>query len=380
MVLFLELPTELRQQIISETLPSEYCPTVPCPAHIISLLLACRQLHLDTLRMVEAWSPKVIIRDPEALDKLSRLYTQRRKFKLRTLTLQIFAMANIDDLKRWVGTYRCHALLESWSKCVGHLPGRGGVSEVIIDLTLVPQWVLQKRTDWVYPLIADRRVAVLFLAEHRPDVETLLRRLDTRYNNDRGHVEQHDLPLVAISMGGWLGWRSKPSIKTIVANAQQNTAMRWKPQFVGIYIHESDVPTAYSLLKISQDWGVKLAHARPTMAFSLAGTVRPEVDFSDLNPVKWSTQSKTEFYQSTIEDAPGTLADLKRLLAFALENQREPSGRDLDFESGASDRRRLIHLLCVDLRLHSMSADDDVGRYVRVFGTLNRTRAVIFGR
>lgn len=370
MAWFLEIPTEIRQQIIYGTFPSEFCPTVPCPAHMLGLLLACRQLHLDTSRVMEAcWSPKVTIRDPDATATISRLKT-RPKFKVRSLTLQVFALIGIDNLKSWVGG---DPQMESWSRCVSHLPRRG-VREVIVDLTLAPQWVLQKRPDWVNTLITDRRVGVLFLADQEHGIVTLLDRLDARYN--RGHAGRHNPPLVTISMGGWMGWRSIPSMERMITTTQQNTEMRCKPQFTGTYIMESDVPTPHSLLKVSRDWGVRDASTFLAWTSVAIPVNRAEADFSALNPVSWSSQTKSAFYKMTLQDAPGTLGDLKMLLAFAFENQQRapsPSDRYLDFHSAASERRRLIHDLCRDLKLKSESAGEGDERYVRVFGTLQRT-------
>lgn len=168
---------------------------------MLGLLLACKQLNADTWRMVEAWSPNLIIRDPAALDSLSDLDT-RCRFKLGKLSLLIFDSLNdigeqlnqnqeTATLLSYAGLCRSHALFEEWTTCVPHLPVQG-VSEVIIDLTLGHPC---RPGD-----MNGGSLATFFLSERQKDVVGLIGLLDVRYNRDS--AGQRRLPGVKLAIEG----------------------------------------------------------------------------------------------------------------------------------------------------------------------------------
>ncbi|RYP67546.1 hypothetical protein DL771_007196 [Monosporascus sp. 5C6A] len=224
-------------------------------------------------------------------------------------------------------------------------------------------WVLEKRPDWVTSLVTDRRSARIFLGEHHDEIVRLLQLLNQIYN--AGHAERLGLPLVAIDLSGRLGWHSRRCIDSIMAEARRRDEIRHKPHFVGTYVRESDNPEGLSLQRASERWGIKQGDWRTR--WTPIPKANSEINYSALNPMVWSSDSKTCFYRNAVLNESGTLEDLRKLLEYATERRHTSTGGYLAFDPAPNVRRRLIHSLCRDLGLDSTSIGEGVERYRHKF-------------
>lgn len=360
----LNLPAELRLVIVSLALPTELCLHGPCPAHVRGLLLACKTLHRDSSVAILKWSPLCLIRKPYSITRPLDPKT-RYRLKLDTLSLQIFSNVDLKDLKRptfYIGVGRSHRLFESWSRCITQSLIRG-VRKIIIDLTPVPQWILEKRPDWVVPLLNDRRVGPLFLSLQEQDVIGLIRLLNVVYN--RIYTPYYGPPYVAIEIGGLLGRRSMCCVENIITMACRSPHVLYKPSFVGGYV-SSSIPDTLSLKRISEKFCVRKGEGC-TRTNENSHIVEDKTSLYSSRP-QWSSKSSTLFYQNAQQDEVGTANDLFELLAFATGRRRELTAWEglLKFNPALKHRRMLIHSLCRDLGLGSKSIGEGAERHVRV--------------
>ncbi|KAH8666441.1 hypothetical protein BX600DRAFT_461784 [Xylariales sp. PMI_506] len=351
----LDLPAELRQYIILLSFTREIPVLERVPKYMFGLLWICRLLRADVIQTWRTWCPTYILRST-----IDILMLHRCNQTPRVLSFQIFSSVSISNLHSatlYEMTGRLGAALGQWTRRVAQLP-KYGIKSLVVDLTAVPQWVLEKRPDWVPSLIADRRSARSFLAAHQEGVVQLVERLNDHFNTRR----KGNLPPVPIAIGGQFGWRSEPVINSILEEATQKLPPETSISFVGSYHKDSDLPVGLSLQRISDVWGVG-----GTRRWGQRSRRNDMADFSVLGFVRWSSQCKTYYHENAVKDQAGTLQDLERVLMFAITQKRpEPQLADYDFDPAPPLRRKLIHNLCEVLEITTVSLGKDPDRFVKL--------------
>ncbi|CAN8097600.1 unnamed protein product [Discula destructiva] len=206
---FEDLPAELREQVVWFSLPEHIDLARPeFPPTILSLLLASKQIKNDVHRALQLLDLTVSITRPSDISKLRRL---TKLVQLTTIHLPIYYHSPIMQDKDKITMCGDRGLLDAWIPHIQDIPLAASVRTVILDLTPAPQWLLEKRPNWLASHLNDKRVAAQFIRDWVVPCALALLPL----------LRAACAPDIEIQVAGKFGKRSERHLISLMAQAQR---------------------------------------------------------------------------------------------------------------------------------------------------------------
>lgn len=153
MPILTDLPRELRQKILLETLRDEHLLTGDAlPKSVTTLLHVCREIRQDMPWVLKAWRPLRFLERPTDLTKSPSIKINGTRYtpRLGSVYISLFHHDASEDIYRF---YKDGAIMHrgpivlfpfklgQWPSAVPHLPL--GIDTIILDNTPAPIWMRQ---------------------------------------------------------------------------------------------------------------------------------------------------------------------------------------------------------------------------------------------
>lgn len=400
MALLTDLPAELRQHIIRlipGAMPAEVRLDHRWPDPVDELLVTCKLLRADAIRVMSTWSFDCLISRSAHIERLPHLIRAIRALgldnKVQRIRLLIWSLIEIKHIRdpsssRRLPGYPIERIVTNWIERLPKLP-RGDIKTVIVDATPLPQLMIEKRPQLVN---ANLRLyfTFMFLSSNQDAVSDIILHLRNHFNptvvkegEDEIDMaeEQPDLePLTRLVLGGHFGEQCRSTVEAIMDDSGiSNTAKQTDAgAFVGSFC-DSDMPANLSLHRLAQKCGIELDTGGRHGLFRLdvsgvkllkgaqTNEVEPDKDFSAMSPWAIGSASASAYYVNALDDEEWSRAVVLKLLTFAVNSRQNPgAASQLDFLPAPPTRRKLVHEVCHDLDLIHITVDGQFGKFVRV--------------
>lgn len=403
MALLLDLPAEIRQQII-RMIPGSVPDEIRLdqggwPDAIHQLFLTCKLLRADTIKLMRIWSFDCLIWRSRDIERLPRLILAMEKLglqnKVRKIRLLLWCKVRPASVRYcYAGSSKRWTVDQTAINWVARLPGipRGDIETVVVDASPLESRMHKTRSHLVNARLGAVNTSN-FVSKYRSDVADIIMHLTSHFHRRSfkdGFRELQDPPnppvlssLTRIVLGGQYGESCRSTVDCLVPDAGSPTLLagRGASAFVGSFCN-SQMPTHLSLHHLLQKCGIRLDLDRVTgyrtnvvldisgielLSASQENEIDPSKDFAALSPLLLSKYSASAYYVSALDHEENARLTVIRLLAFTLETrQSQDDARHFDFLPAPPARENLVIELCNDLGLSQSTIDGEFGKFIRV--------------
>lgn len=337
----LDLPTELRQRILSLALPDTASICKCFSRDVLRILRVNRRLRADACELLRLWSPIHYLSKPGQLQDGARLHSYSLNNELYAPEIQRICLDlwHYGDENRMTWTCYCvhhenwthPELIAGWSDAVPFLP-LDNVTEVYLDITPAPWYKREPHTHRIIanPWLKDNRMQN-FLSSHILDVTDLILKIHAHYNCR-----------LQVKLTGTLHTKSQSYINEL----RRRTSVEL--EYVGRWITNQDarfpkIGTAVTRIVWRKGESARLAWVQD---------------------VRWGKQAKGTYAQVADEDGEQcVIDDLKALVEFKMDEGR----KDMRFAPVRPLRRAFQHRAASDLGgLRTESEGEEGERFVVV--------------
>lgn len=343
MAVYQDLPAELREQIIAFALPKNIDLIKPFPQTLLSLLQTCKQTRSDVDNARQLLSLTVTIPQPSDLPRLASL---TKLVRVTTIHLQLYYHSPILKDKNYITRTGDDGILDAWIPHIPAIPLPASVHTFLLDLTPAPQWLLEKRPDWLASHLNDRRISIQFMRDCIvPGAVRFLALLRTAC-----------APNIEIEVTGQFAQRSLWHLERLMSEAQRTMPTTSLPP----------LKLTASFIANPRDYGAAngLSLFHTAHALGLNQYRKPEVwrtrrlqhgAVANLEVVTWTTMAHSLYHTNALEDEGRARRILVSLLGLAARRASGEAGGEINFGPTGDNWRKLIHNLCRGLDLCSSS-------------------------
>lgn len=329
MASLIQLPTEIRQQILTLALP--YTSHIDSFKQVLQLFHINRRLRSDMGPVIDVWSPMTYVYTPS---ELSRSAPRPLNWRLDRICLDLFHESERDRIGCTCyclgeSKYSHHELIAAWADAVSLLPKN--VKQLWLDVTPAPT---DRRTLNQFTLrrfVHNKCAAKVFLGCHVQDVAALIKSIERHYDGS-----------VQVALTGTLSTHS-----TFFVDSMSEEIGR-QLEFVGSWVAPEDA----RFEKIS-DAVLRLTSAKRGWPGKKRGEKHRLVWLRD---VVWMNKTKFLFARLAKDGLEATvMEDVRRMAEFRADEGKV----ELALPSSSSLRRAFQHSVAADLGLKT--ASDGVG-------------------
>jgi hypothetical protein len=352
----LDLPAELRQQILLLALPGTIKLAATDVSPLVNYLLVCRKIKQDLTQIGIQYAPEYIITEPAHFIYLKHGPAVGR---YTHLTLQIFAPASLSSLLDQqfsaVLINDIEKLLTRWSKAllvrVTPLP-KIGLKTVNIDVTAIPGYARDRNRNWIAWLVNDSAVSNKMWNHYEHQVATIIDFIGTWFQI----TAQQQQPTLRLS--GAISPKSKDRMPTVLRS------MRRLKNEEGINtIIDLDWLDDPDLLQ----WEAVLELLQREYERTPAGPLRKsrfEVKQCLRHTFERNRRFRSLFNKNVLEDPDWSEKALMDVAALAVSHPGQQNSltqntaKSITYEYVESIKRAFLHQLAQALGLRSESTDE----------------------
>lgn len=337
----LDLPTELRQRILSLVFPNTAIIYKYFYRDILRLLHINHRLRADASELLRIWSPIHYLSNPSQLHSGALLHSYSLNNELPTPKIQRICLNLWHDSEVARMNWTCYCvhssawshpeLISAWNAAIPLLP-LDNITEVYLDITPAPWFKRQPHTHRIIAnaWLRDNRLRN-FLSCHVSDVTDLIVKIHAHY---KGRL--------LVKLTGTLHTKAQYYIDML----RRRTGAEL--EYVGSWITNEDARYA----KIGT--AVTRIVMRRGQRWRLAWVEK----------IRWSKETRGTYAQ--VADGEGeqcVVEDLRALVEFKMDGERD----EMRFGPGRSLRRAFQHRVARDLgRLETASEGEEGERFVVV--------------
>lgn len=337
----LDLPTELRQRIISLVLPNTATICKCFSRDVLRLLHINHRIRIDTCELLRLWSPIHYLSKPGQLHDGALLHSYSLNNELYTPKIQRICLDLWYYGEESRMTWTCYCvhhenwthpeLIAGWNDAVPSMPVEN-VTEVYLDITPAPWYKREPHTHRIIanPWLRDNRLRN-FLSNHILDVTDLIFKIHAHYQNR-----------LQVKLTGTLHVKAQYYIDML----RRRTGVEL--EYVGRWITNQEARYA------------KIGTAVTRIVWRKGQSAR----LAWVQDIKWTKEAKGTYAQVADEDGEEcVIDDLKALVEFKMDDGKE----EMKFEPVRPLRRAFQHRAASDMGgLKTESEGEGAERFVVV--------------
>jgi hypothetical protein len=357
----LQLPSELRQSILLEALPTHIDVSKETASPFGDILLICKSLREDVLEIIKQHEPIYTVRDPAHLR-----YVRRLKH-VAHVKLDIFAPSTIPNLREHVfppwEAPTLQLLIEKWSGKIARLP-KSGLKSVTVDISPVPGYGRERNQEWISFLVNDPKISNKLFNRHNHDIASLVGIVGTRLGQaDDAKKKEGVTVIISGSMSRKTGERIPRVLESLERLRSQGFITHFEPH----YLDDTDVPRFEKMLnplimadldvepRFQDEW--KLVKKRVRRALERDKGLRQIFYKNEIKNEEWTIHA----IQRLARFAIGQLAEHETSAAVKTDGEVE----SITFEFLEPLKRAWVHQVARVLKMDTCSEGERVeGRVV----------------